>query len=85
MIHFLWHIWMDITGANNEPGSTYGFWSGFGGSIPDFLIIGSLITLYMHHNCHVKGCPRIGHIDPKNNHPACKRHHSMRHKLGRHE
>ena len=33
---------------------------GFGGTIPDFLILGSIITVYRHHNCHVKGCCGLG-------------------------
>lgn len=76
MINIIYDFW-NWTGSTNEPGPQYGFWSGFGGSIPDFLIVGSLITFFMHRNCHVKGCLRLGHTDPKHGFPACKKHHSM--------
>ncbi len=42
------HWFLRYTGADAEPGTWYGFWSGFGGSIPDFLILGSIITIYRH-------------------------------------
>lgn len=71
MIH---HWFMLLTGANDEGGSVYGFWSGFGGSIPDFLILGGLITLARKHNCHQQGCPRIGrHVVDGT--PWCNKHH----------
>jgi hypothetical protein len=63
------------TGADAEPGTWYGFWSGFGGSIPDFLILGSIITVYRHHNCHVKGCPRLGKPVDGTPYLACPVHH----------
>ena len=63
------------TGANNEPGTWYGFWSGFGGAIPDFLIIVTLISVYRHHNCHVKGCPRLGKPVDGTPYLACPIHH----------
>ena len=57
---WLAHLFFAVTGSRDESGAAYGFWSGFGGSIPDFLILGGLATLYRKHNCHVQGCPRIG-------------------------
>ena len=54
------HWFLRYTGADAETGTWYGFWSGFGGAIPDFLILGSILTVYRHHNCHVKGCLRLG-------------------------
>ncbi len=67
--HWLLHIW----GANDEGGAWYGFWSGFGGSIPDFLILGGLITLYRKHNCHVQRCPRVGRHQA-GPYVVCRRH-----------
>lgn len=49
-----WFWW--ITGARDEAGRAYGFWSGFGGSIPDFLIVGGLATYYRQHECHNATC-----------------------------
>lgn len=72
------HWLLTITGAKNESGVWYGFWSGFGGSIPDFLILGSIIGLYMHHNCAVKGCPRIGHHPVEGTHyKTCHKHATL--------
>lgn len=68
-------VFLHLTGTNDEPGSWYGFWSGFGGSIPDFLILGSIITVYRHHNCHVKGCPRLGKPVDGTPYLACPVHH----------
>jgi hypothetical protein len=69
------HWFQTFTGANNASGTWYGFWSGFGGSIPDFLILGSIITVYRHHNCHVKGCPRLGKPVDGTPYLACPVHH----------
>ncbi len=69
------HWFLRYTGADAESGSWYGFWSGFGGSIPDFLILGSIITVYRHHNCHVKGCPRLGKPVDGTPYLACPKHH----------
>jgi hypothetical protein len=33
------HWFLRYTGADAEAGTWYGFWSGFGGAIPDFLIL----------------------------------------------
>lgn len=58
----------------------YQFWSGIGGTFftPFLLLVG----FYRHHNCHVRWCLRVGHVDPECCHPACKRHHSKRAELG---
>jgi hypothetical protein len=50
------HIWnwiLNFTGINfgQNPFAThmYNFWSGFGGDITEFALIGTLITIYQHH------------------------------------
>ena len=63
------------TGADAESGTWYGFWSGFGGSIPDFLILGSIVTIYRRHVCHVKGCYRLGKQVDGTPYLACPAHH----------
>jgi hypothetical protein len=75
--HALLRLFFHVTGSEDGgSGSTwYGFWSGFGGAIPDFLILGGLITLFRHHNCHVKGCPRIGKVVDGTPYKACHVHH----------
>jgi hypothetical protein len=69
------HWFLRYTGADAESGTWYGFWSGFGGAIPDFLILGSIITVYRHHNCHVKGCLRLGKPVEGTPYLACPAHH----------
>ena len=69
------HWFLRYTGADAESGTWYGFWSGFGGSIPDFLILGSIVTVYRHHNCHVKGCLRLGRQVEGTPYLACPIHH----------
>lgn len=63
------------TGADAETGTWYGFWSGFGGAVPDFLILGSIVTVYRHHTCHVKGCFRLGKPVDGTPYLACPLHH----------
>ena len=46
------------TGTFNEPGSWYGFWSGFAGG---FGILTIIIIGYRKINCHTQRCWRIGH------------------------
>lgn len=65
----------------------YWFWSGVGsdfGEITLFTAVAALaVGFYRHHNCHVDGCRRIGHMDPVVHHPACRTHHSHARKLGK--
>lgn len=49
-------------------GLGYQFWSGIGGDI--FLLAPAAWA--WHHNCHVKGCWRVGHV--KDGRPVCRRH-----------
>ncbi len=53
------HIWtwiLNFTGINYGQNSfathMYNFWSGIGGDITEFAIIGTLITIYRHHLKH---------------------------------
>ncbi len=69
------HWFLRYTGADAETGTWYGFWSGFGGAIPDFLILGSIVTVYRHHNCHVKNCFRLGKPVEGTPYLACPMHH----------
>ncbi len=75
MLHDLLH-W---TGIDTQQSYFYDFWSGIGTQIT--LLVG-IIAAIRHHNCHVKGCWRLGHKDPLHGYPACRAHHSMANKLG---
>ena len=49
-----------IFGLDSGSGYWYLWWSGLGSDIAEVAIIGGLITLARKHNCHVKGCWKVG-------------------------
>jgi hypothetical protein len=53
MLAHIWHWLSDFMGLNfgQDPFSThmYNFWSGFGGDITEFAIVGTLIAIYRKH------------------------------------
>lgn len=59
IIVHLWWWFQKVTGTDNTSGRPYGFWSGFGSDLSEIALIVGGITLYKHHNCAVKRCPRI--------------------------
>ncbi len=68
--------WLAVhTGTVNESGPYYGFWSGFGSDLGEVAIIGSVLGVLRHHNCHVKGCFRLGRPVEGTPYIACPRHH----------
>lgn len=68
--HWFWLF----TGARNEGGDIYGLWSGFGGAVPDFLILGGFVTFLRRHNCHQHRCWRLGRHTVDGS-PWCNHHH----------
>lgn len=71
----LWH-WFEIhTGTVNESGPYYGFWSGFGSDIGEATLIVGVAAAWRHHNCHVRGCARLGRPVDGTPYVACPRHH----------
>lgn len=73
--NFYWH-WFEVhTGTVNESGPYYGFWSGFGSDIGEATIFVGIITVYRHHNCHVKGCAHLGRRVDGTPYVACPKHH----------
>ena len=71
--------WLALhTGTVNEPGPYYGFWSGFGSDLSEAALIGAvggaLAGLLHKHNCHERGCWRIGRHQVEGS-PWCNRHH----------
>ena len=72
MFHWIAHH----LGTDNLSGGYYGFWSGFGSDISELAIVGGLISLARTHNCHVKGCWRIGkHPTADGLYKFCSLHH----------
>lgn len=66
-----------LLGLDNLSGPWYGFWSGIGG---DLSILAAPLVLLRRHNCHVKGCPRLGrHPVPGTGFVVCRRHHPDEH------
>lgn len=72
------HWFFVHTGTYNESGPYYGFFSGFGSDIGELAIIGGLVALVRHHNCHVKGCKRLGRKVEGTPYVACHVHHPSR-------
>ena len=72
----MFHWLSRILGFDDLTGAWYGFWSGFGSDLGEFAIIGGLIQIVRHQNCHAKGCLRIGR-HPVANTPfkTCVKHH----------
>ncbi len=70
------HLLAHLLGIDNEAGPWYAFWSGFGSDIGEVAIVGSLLAIVRKHNCHVRGCPRVGrHPVEGTTWTVCRRHH----------
>ncbi len=54
------HWLMHYLGLDSGSGTAYLFWSGIGADAAELAIVGGLISIYRRHNCHVRGCWRIG-------------------------
>ena len=68
--------WLFIhTGTYNESGPYYGFFSGFGSDLGELAILGGVVQLFRHRNCHVKGCWRLGKPVGDSAFLACHKHH----------
>ena len=48
---------LHVLGVDDVSGRWYAFWSGFAG---DIALIGAGFAIVRRHNCHVKGCWRVG-------------------------
>ena len=72
MFHFLAHV----LGMDNLAGGQYGFWSGFGSDLAEFGMLGALLGVLRKHNCHRRGCPRVGrHRIEGTDWVVCRHHH----------
>lgn len=71
--------WLAVhTGTDNEASPYYGFFSGSGADISEAAIFGTVAGVvagaFRKHNCHEKGCPRIGRHTVDGS-PWCDKHH----------
>ena len=53
----------------------YNAWSGWVSDITELAVLGGLVQVFRHHNCHVKGCLRMGKPVEGTPYLACHRHH----------
>jgi len=68
------HLLAHWLGIDNESGRWYAFWSGFGSDVSEFALLGAIYGMLRKHNCHSRGCWRIGrHVVGGT--PWCDRHH----------
>lgn len=75
-----WHApaqhWVAVhLGIVNEGGPFYGFWSGSGSDIGEVTLFAGVLAMARHHNCHVRGCWRLGRPVDGTPYLACHRHH----------
>jgi hypothetical protein len=62
-----------VLGLDDPSGRWYLWWSG---PFADVALFSAPIVLLRKHNCHVKGCPRLGrHGVPGTGFVVCRRHH----------
>lgn len=67
-MHPWWFHWL-----GGDGGSIYDYVSGL---IPDLAFLAGAYTLIRRHNCHVRGCHRVGlRVVPGTDHIVCHRHH----------
>ena len=70
--HLWW--WIEIhTGTVQESGPYYGFFSGFGSDLGEVALIGGIVALVRHHNCHNHGCWRLGKHTTPDGYKLCKK------------
>jgi hypothetical protein len=75
--HFHLLYWLQFhTGTINEAGPYYGFFSGFGSDLGEYVIatsvLGGLYHAVKKNNCHTHGCLRIGSYPTKDGYKVCK-------------
>lgn len=79
IFNIVWHFIEVKTGTVNEPGPFYGFWSGFGSDLTEFVsFVTAVYMIYRHTNCHVAKCPRISKHEYEMDgakYKLCKVHH----------
>lgn len=65
---------LHVLGVDNVSGPAYAWWSGAGADMGELALLGAVLGMFRKHNCHSKGCWRVGrHV--VNGTPWCNRHH----------
>ena len=55
-------------------GNSYNFWSGIGSDFGEITLITAVIMWYIHNQCHVTSCHKIGK-HPFKHYKLCRKHH----------
>lgn len=67
---------LHVLGLDDLSGRWYGWWSGIGSDLGEAAIVTSLAALVRRHNCHVRGCWRVGrHQVEGTSWVVCSTHH----------
>lgn len=77
-MHWLLHVF----GLDTASSRWSLWWSGSGADLGELAIIGGMIGAYHKHNCHAKGCWRVGRHTVDGT-PWCNRHHEAARNAGR--
>lgn len=74
------HLLIRWLGLGNGTDIQYLWWSGIGSDLTEFALLGALVKVYVHLNCTVKGCRRIGkHPVDGTPYRTCHRHATVAH------
>lgn len=65
------HAILHVFGIDTQQSYYYDFWSGVA---TQFTTVIAGLTYVRKHNCHVRGCPRVGRHSV-NGTPFCDKHH----------
>jgi len=72
LVNWLLHV----LGADDTTGRWYAWWSGAGSDFGELTLIGLAYGAYRKHQCHNKGCWRIGRHQVDGT-PWCNQHHQQ--------
>lgn len=70
-------VLLHVLGIDDASGPWYAFWSGFGSDLTLFTgLVAVVWSFWRRHNCHVRGCLRLGrHPVEGTSYVVCRFHH----------
>lgn len=77
MWHWLGHLISWTWGGEGQGGANSTGYLITSGPLPDLTMLGLLVGVWRHLNCHTTGCKRIGHRVHGTSYRACRRHHPL--------
>lgn len=72
------NAFLHVLGIDSTTSRWYALWSGIVGDVGSFVILAGAFSMFRKHNCHVKGCRRIGRFTVPNENGGylvCAKHH----------